>query len=315
MRSNISRRNLLKGMGAGALGLGVFGLGNTVARAQVTPNPGVLGAVYNFRLGDWEMTVIKDANNAPPATVLASNQPEEEVLEYFTNLNALNEDNTVTMLIDILVARIGDEIAVFDAGFGAGGPGGALVETLAAIGINAEDVTRVISSHWHPDHITGLSTEGVLTFPNATVHFSQPEFDFMQAAPADVVGGAVAALQPALDAEQVVFYNDEEELLGGIMAMAAPGHTPGQMNFMLDSNGSRLLHLVDTSVNVYAQVPNPTWHLGFDADPELAVETRTRLMGIAADEGIPVMGYHFPFPGIGYLERNGEGFRFLPAAF
>jgi len=158
-----------------------------------------------------------------------------------------------------------------------------------------------------------LSEDGVLTFPNAAVMFPQGEFDFMESVP-DVAGGALAKLQPALDAEQVTFYGDGDTM-GDLTAMAAPGHTPGQMNFMLDSGGSQLIHLVDSTLNVYAATAHPDWHAQFDADGDMASETRIRMLTMAAEEGIMVFGYHFPFPGIGYIVMDGDVFRFNPAAF
>lgn len=311
----MTRRNFLKSLGLGALGLSVVHLNGGLVRAQTSPAPQPLGGVFQFRLGDWDMMVIKDTNIAPSALVFAANQPEEDALDYFRERNVLNEDGTINALVDILVARNGDETIVFDTGFGADGPGGQLVATLEALGIAPADVTRVVSTHFHPDHISGLSSEGALTFPNAQVFFSQAEFNFLEAAPEEVAGGALSKLQPALDADAVSFYQDEGEVAPGVMAMAAFGHTPGHSAMMLESNGARLLNMVDTTLNLYAHVPNPTWHSQFDADPEMAVETRTRIMGMAADENIPVFGYHFPFPGIGYLDRDGEGFRFTPVAF
>ncbi|NJL95510.1 MAG: MBL fold metallo-hydrolase [Anaerolineae bacterium] len=136
----------------------------------------------------------------------------------------MSAEGTVTASVLSLVLVDGDRVAVFDTGNGVGA--GKLVPTLEALGIGAAGVTQVVMSHWHPDHINGLSTDGVLTFPNAQVFFPQPEYDFLQNAPADVVGGAVAKLQPALDAEQVAFYNAEDEVVSGVQAIATHGHTP-----------------------------------------------------------------------------------------
>lgn len=312
--AKVSRREMLKALGVGAAGVTTFGLTRrSSVSAQTTPVVGALASVYQFQLGDWDMHVIKDAAFTPAATIFGSNQEEADVLELFDAAHVLQDDNTINALVDIMVAQTGDDVILFDTGFGPGG--GALVPTLEALGITPADVTVVVSSHFHPDHINGLSNDDGLVYPNAQVFFSQPEYDFLQNAPEDVAGAALGKLQPALDNDQVAFYGDGDEILSGISAIHSPGHTPGQMNFMLESNGNRLLHLVDTVLNVYAHVPNPTWHSQFDADGEQAVETRINHMTLAANEGIPVFGYHFPFPGIGYVDSADEGFAFTHVAF
>lgn len=311
MNNAISRRNLLKGMGVSALGASVLSVGSGLIVAQ-DDMMGSFNAIYNFTLGDWEMMVIKDVSFSLDATIFGANQSAEDVLAFHEGLGILKEDNTLNALVDILVARNGENVIIFDAGQGVGN-GGALVSSLASVGINAEDVTMIVSSHWHPDHTNGLSQDGTLTFPNAAIMFPQGDFDFMESVP-DVAGGAMAKLQPALDAEQVTFYGDGDSM-GDLTAMAAPGHTPGHMNFMLDSGGSQLIHLVDSMVNVYTGTMHPDWHVQFDADGDLASETRIRMMTMAAEERIMVFGYHFPFPGLGYIVVDGSAFRYIPASF
>jgi glyoxylase-like metal-dependent hydrolase (beta-lactamase superfamily II) len=189
------------------------------------------------------------------------------------------------------------------------------VGTLDALGIGTDAIDTVIISHWHGDHINGLSNEGMLTYPNAMVYFPQAESDFMESAPDDVVGGARAKLQPALDAEQVTFYNDGDEIVSGIQAIATPGHTPGHSSFLIESGGNQLIHFVDSVISAYVSFPHPDWHFGFDADPEQAVETRRTILERANSEQMQVMGYHFPFPGLGYAINDGDAWRFVPAAF
>ncbi len=311
MANNLSRRNLLKLMGTSAVSAGVLSASGGLVLAQ-PDSMGSFNAIYRFTLGDWEMMVIKDVGFALDATIFGANQPADDVIAFFDNIGILNDDNSLNALVDILVARNGDNVIVFDTGMGAAN-GGALVDSLAVAGISAEDVSMVVNSHWHPDHTNGLSNEGVLTFPNAMVMFPQAEFEFMESLP-DVTGAALAKLQPALDAEQIEFYNDGDAI-GDLTALATPGHTPGHMGFVIDSGGSQLIHLVDSVLNVYAHTTNPGWHAQFDADGDLATETRIRVLGMAADEGIPVFGYHFPFPGLGHVVRDGDGFRFYPVAF
>lgn len=269
-------------------------------------------AIYKFNVGEWDMMVIKDFGFVLDAAIFGANQSPEETLAYFDNIGVLNADNSVSTLNDILVARKDDMLIVFDTGMGAAN-GGALVESLASVNIAVEDVTHVIISHWHPDHIDGLSQEGVLTFPNASVMFPQGEYDFMQSF-AEMTAGAMAKLQPAIDANQVTFYG-EGELIRGISAIHTPGHTPGHMSFAIESNGKKLINMVDSVMNVYTHPAHPDWYIAFDADGELAATTRANLMTMIAEEKALAFGYHFPFPGLGRMTAEDDAFRFHPVAF
>lgn len=311
MQNRLSRRNMLKLMGTGAVGASVLSVGTGLVIAQ-DDMMGSFNAIYKFAVGDWEMMVIKDVGFALDAGIFGANQDAAEVTEFFSNLGVLRDDNTLPALVDILVARSGENIVVFDTGQGIAN-GGALVSSLASVGINPEDVSTVVISHWHPDHTNGLSNEGVLTFPNATVMFPQAEFEFMESAP-EPTAGAMAKLQPALDADMVQFYGDGDAM-GDVTAIATPGHTPGHTSFLISSGGQQLINFVDSVLNVYSHPAHPDWYAAFDADGALAEESRRMIMGMAADEGTWVFGYHFPFPGIGRMIREGDAFRFVPAAF
>lgn len=313
---SISRRTFLKGLGASTLGFGLLKLPQRVSYAQTATSDAEVAAFYRFKLGDFDMIAISDGGVQLPAALLAGNGTPEDVQAAYEQLSLpLNPDGTINATVLNLLLLDGDRVALFDTGNGVGV--GKLVPTLNALGIAPENVTDVIMSHFHPDHINGLSTEGALTFPNAMVHFPQVEYDFMQSAPADAVGGALEKLQPALDAEQVSFYAADAEVTGGVQAVATPGHTPGHAAFLINSGDSQLLHVVDAAVSAYTSLLYPEWHFAFDADPNLAVETRKALLSRASDERLQIFGYHYPFPGLGYAVRQGEAdsWMWVPAAF
>jgi len=313
--TKISRRDLLKGLGVSTLSLGLLNVGIFPSNAQLTSTESEVAAYFRFKLGDFNMTVISDFSAPLAASILGANQSEETIGTFFESLNLLEpETGTVIHSFLILVLQYEDQTVVFDTGNGANS-GGRLVSTLNALGNSAEAVNTVVMSHWHPDHINGLSHAGELVFPNAEVFFPQPDFGFLSNAPEDVIGEAMVKLQPALDAEAVSFYNGGDELIPGVTAIASPGHSPGHMAYMIESDGNSLIHMVDAAINAFANVANPTWFAAFDADPGMAVESRQMLMNMAVSEGIPVMGYHFPFPGIGYILPDVDGFRFIPASY
>ncbi len=323
LKNQLSRRALLKGFGAGALGLagGSLPMLTLAQEAQEAAAAEAL-AYYRFKLGAFDMAVISDATLGLPPTVFGSNAPEEEVAEFIDQYKLANAEGNITGIVQILVARTGDDTIIFDTGLGLGNPNGSrLIPTLAAMGIQPGDVTKVAISHLHGDHINGLTgPDNAPLFPNAAVYFPQPEYDFMQGTASDspaagMVQGAQAKLQYAIDSEQIMFYNDDDEIASGIRAMAAHGHTPGHMAFHLESEGQRLVNIVDAAVQSQVALRHPEWYVAFDSLPDVAVETRTALFTMASDEDVRLFGYHFPFPGLGYAVREGEGWAWVPSAF
>lgn len=330
MADKLSRRGMLKSVGAsiGGFGLGLMSSPVTSVLAQ-EPQPPVAEltpqASYRFTLGDWNAWVIKDGGFSPDATVFASNVEPQTVYDFLDGRYVLNADNTIDTIVNILVVQTANDIVVFDTGLGEGAnPGGGLLAaTLAANGVDPSLVTRVIVSHWHPDHVGGIfKLDGTLTFPNATYHLSQAEFDFLQAgleipelseAVAPVLEGFVA-----IDGMSKLFlFNDGDELLPGFLAVAAPGHTPGHTGFLLESAGEQLMNIVDASLNTYIGPANPSWNAGFDADGETAAATRLALFNRLADQRIRMFGYHYSSPGLGFINRVGasDSFVFTPKAF
>ena len=302
---NISRRDVLKGLSASALGMAFF-QGNSVAVMAQDEMAGLpLSAkYYGFTVGDFQMMVISDASASLPAPIMGANVDESDVTAFMESKKLLSAEGTIPNVIDILVLNTGEDLILFDTGLGASNQ---LLSTLGAVGISPDDVTKVIISHQHGDHVGGLSTEeNGLTYPNAEVFFSQPEFDSMAAD-----NGALVKLQPAIDADMVTFYNDGDSIVGGVTALAAHGHTPGHMAFMIESNGEVLMNAVDSAINVYSGTQHPDWHVRFDSIPDMAVDNRKRIFAMSSDDNVRLFGYHFPFPGIGYTVRQGDADEWL----
>jgi glyoxylase-like metal-dependent hydrolase (beta-lactamase superfamily II) len=187
------------------------------------------------------------------------------------------------------------------------------------IGVQPDAITDVILSHFHPDHTGSVSNANGLIFPNANIHFAQAEWDFIQSSPSNALTGminmAMGQLQPAIDDERIQFYTDGDELLPDIQAVGTPGHTPGHHALLLSSGGQQLINLIDTAIHPLISLQNPAWHFVSDILPDVAAETRRSILQRAVDEQLFVFGYHFPFPGVGIVDSDGEGFRFLPVGF
>jgi glyoxylase-like metal-dependent hydrolase (beta-lactamase superfamily II) len=305
---SISRRDLLKSLGI--LGMGV-GLAPTFSLARAQQSAPAPIAFFNFGVGDFQLTVISDGPGNLNTTILGANAPEGAVDE----LLAANHLPTGTLqnAVQMLMVNTGSSRILLDTGRGLAA--GSAIPTLQLLGIQPEDIDTVIISHFHPDHIGGATTDGAASFPNARYYFPQPEWDFLQAAPADNQGAQNAKAAMEALGDQLELYTAEAEVVSGIQAVATHGHTPGHMSFLISSNGEQLLNLVDSALNNVVSVQRPEWYVAFDAIPEQAVETRRRILGRAASEQLQVFGYHFSFPGLGFIVPDGEAFRFVPGAF
>lgn len=318
----LSRRSLLKGLG---IGTGAFVLGAMerphVARAQSTGSTASVVALNRFNVGEMVVTMIQDGAIVPfPPAAMAANAEEGEV-------DAISEANNLPLDrvyggYNIALVESGDQRILLDSGNGPAAMeagNGRLMPTLDLIGMTPEDITAIVFSHYHPDHINGAFADGSLLFPNAMYYFPQPEYDFLMNAsniPADfqaIVDAAKAMVAAANESDQLSVYAAEGEVLPGINAMPAPGHTPGHTALTLSSGDTQLMGTFDTAIHAVYSLARPDFIFGFDADPQLAIETRRAVLGRAADEGIQVFGYHFPFPGVGQIIREGDGFRFVPA--
>lgn len=311
----ISRRDLLKGMGAGAVSA-ALGVRLTIdAVPAYAQSVAQAAAFYQTTLGDFQVTVIRDLVASLPVSTLVSNASETEVNELLS-ANSFPGGSELTSNVKVMLINTGDNLVLLDTGLGAGA-NGQLLPTLELIGIAAADITHVLISHWHPDHINGTVVDGAPAFPNAQYVMAQAEYDLLGSdANNQGFAGALATLQPVVDAGIMAFYNTDDEILPGIQAVAAFGHTPSHHAFQITSGGQTLLNTVDAIIHPVISVQRSDWYFGFDAQPDVAVETRRALLNRAASEGLLMFGYHFPFPGIGVVAATGENdFRFTPTSY
>jgi len=278
------------------------------APMQKTQAPGW----YRLMVGDMEVTALSDG-------VLSF-----RVHDLLTHIApaALDADlaraflkEPVDFSINAFLINTGSKLVLIDTGVGTGmGPkGGRLLSNLQAAGYRPEQVDDIYITHMHGDHIGNLTSSGQANFTHADVHCAQAEADYwlseaqMQKAPADKRDGfkaAMAAFKPYIDSKHFKPFRGNVELLPGIQAIAAPGHTPGHTVYQVTSRGETLILWGDLMHVGAAQFPDPTVAIKFDTDSKAAVAERQRIFLEAAAHRALVAGAHIPFPGIGHLRAE-----------
>jgi glyoxylase-like metal-dependent hydrolase (beta-lactamase superfamily II) len=316
----ITRRSLLGGsaaLAAGMLGGDIMRSAGAKAPLTNTQSP----AFYRFKFGAIEATVVSDGPIGPlgePSAVFLG-APKEEIGKMLSD-NFLVTDNVVFEQ-NVLAVNTGDRLVVFDTGMGATkmfGPGtGRLLNSLQAAGIDPNGVDAVVITHAHPDHCWGLmGDDGKPNFPNAQIYMAEADFEFWtdeaklsQEGIKSMVEGTRKALRP--NRERIVFIRDGQEFLPGFQAMAAPGHTVGHTVYIATSRGQSLCFAGDIIHHHVLSVERPRLAFAFDTDATQAVATRLRLLDMFASQRLPFLAYHFPWPGIGHVTKQGDSFRYI----
>ena len=204
------------------------------------------------------------------------------------------------------VVNTGSETVLFDAGLSVQGT----LPALAAAGYAPEDIDVIVITHMHGDHIGGLMNDGAPTYPNARYVTGQVEFDAWASRDNERFEANVRPL-----ADKMSFIGDGGSVTSGITGVAAFGHTPGHMAYMIDSGGKQVLVMADTANHYVWSLAYPDWEVKFDQDKAAAAATRRRILGMVAADKIPLIGYHMPFPGTGYVDTRGDGFHFVPTTY
>jgi glyoxylase-like metal-dependent hydrolase (beta-lactamase superfamily II) len=278
-----------------------------------------------FKLGDFEFTNIVDCEEfiSGPYPIIGKNATKEEVIDLMKkNLLPLQKYQpgfTPTVL------NTGKELILFDTGNGDDGfipkpKGGWLAEQMVSSGYKPEQIDIVIITHGHPDHVAGIIENGKEIYPNARYVIGQKEYDYW--APLGKHSGELEKLAKVFRdntktiAAKFTFIKPGDEVVPGIQAFDGFGHTPGQLCFHVESKGQRIFFWADCAHHHVASLARPDWHCVFDIDKEQGAKTRKRIYDMLAHDQTLVMGYHMPFPGLGYVENIGkDSYRWLQHSF
>jgi glyoxylase-like metal-dependent hydrolase (beta-lactamase superfamily II) len=295
----------------------------TAAQAQAPMVKTQAPGYYRMMLGAFEVTALSDGTVELPVDKLLTNTTPGKVDAALGRsfLKAPVETSVNGYLINT-----GTQLVLVDTGAaGLFGPTlGKLVANLKAAGYQPEQVNAVVITHMHPDHVGGLMTGGQMAFPNATVHADKHDADHwlsqanLDQAPADAKGffqGAMASLNPYVKAGKLVTFDGNTDLVPGIKAQAAHGHTPGHSTFAVESQGQKIVLWGDLMHVAAVQFRDPSATIAFDTDSKAAAAVRKAAYADAAKQGYWVAGAHLSFPGIGHIRREGTGYAFVAANY
>lgn len=309
----ITRRNALLATAAGAIAAASPGAVQTAQAAAEMAGPSI-PVHARFTLGDFEVTTLLAGNRTVPGDpqgTFAMNVDKAE-FEKVTKENFLPMDAAKFYFTPTLV-NTGEALVLFDTGLGGETPG--ILTALTSAGYTADQVDVVVLTHMHPDHIGGLMAAGGPTFPNARYVAGTKEYDFWSPMGEDNPIGKLMISNVKPLAEKMTFVKGGDAIVSGITAVEAFGHTPGHMCYMIESNGQTLMLMADLANHYVWSLAYPDWEVRFDADKAAAAAARRNILGMAATDRIPVIGYHLPFPALGFVETRGDGFHYVPASY
>ena len=285
--------------------------------------------IYRFKIGRVECIAVSDGTLTytsptfpPPATLLFTNAPKEGLEQVLIQHNLQPEQWIEwTSPYICLVAKTDDHLVLVDTGAGDLAPTtGRLMQNLQKARIAPDEIDTVILTHGHPDHIGGnIDADGKPAFPYARYVMWKEEWDFWTSDQAEqkldehvreiLVKFARENLPPIQG--KVALFDREEEIVPGIRAVAAPGHTPGHMALEISSEGEHLMCISDAALHPI-HLEQPEWYAVVDFAPNQAVATRRQILQTIASQKALMLAFHFPFPGLGYIDVKDDGWQWQP---
>jgi len=278
-------------------------------------------AMAQLSLGSATLTTVSDGSLTLPGDFIFEPMPKDELAPILTEFNLSSE--RLTPECNLALYRDGARTVLFDVGSGPDfmPTAGNLVDSLDALGLAPEDVTHVVFTHAHPDHIWGLLDEfDDPLFYEATYMMGRGEWDYWwNPETVNTIGDARAAFavgakrrMEAIE-DAVELFDDGDEILPGIAAVSTPGHTPGHMAFEVRQGTDAAFIVGDAIGNHHVAFQKPTWESGSDQDAATAAATRRMLFDRLTSEQMSIIGFHLPNGGMGHVDRDGDGYRLVEA--
>jgi glyoxylase-like metal-dependent hydrolase (beta-lactamase superfamily II) len=323
----IDRRHFLAGVAATAATPLVS---NRPAFAAAPPLGTQAPGFYRYKVGSFECTSINDgARSFPIPDGWVTNVPKDKALA--AAKAAYMPDGMVTVPFNPQLINTGSKLILIDCGTGVGsfnatkGQIGRTLQTIQAAGVDQKNVDVVVMSHLHPDHTNGIRLpDGGMAFPNAEIMVPTKDWEFWMSADNAAKAETNKMMKDYFDnvrkvyngiEDKVTKYEGGKEIVPGITSVSTPGHTPGHTSFIVASNSAKVLIQSDVTNIPEFFLINPDWHVAYDIDPDMAQQTRHKFYDMASAENAMVIGFHFSFPSMGHVEKNGAGYRLIPIAW
>jgi glyoxylase-like metal-dependent hydrolase (beta-lactamase superfamily II) len=327
--TDLDRRQLLAGAAVAGAASALTSLG-TAARASEPPAGAQAPGFYRYKVGTYECTSINDgARSFPLPDTFVTNVPKPEALAAAEA--AYMPKGMVTVPFNPQLINTGSKLILIDTGNGVAnleptkGAVGRTLQNLAAAGVDAKKIDVVLLSHLHPDHTNGIrALDGSMAFPNAEIMVPSVDWAFWmsdenaaKAQSNEMMKNYFANVKKTFAGieSKVTKYDWGKEVAPGITSIETPGHTPGHTSFAIASGNSTILIQSDVTNIPEFFLRNPDWHVAYDTDPDLAQKTRHKFYDMAAAEKATVVGFHFTFPCIGHVEKDGAKYRLIPSAW
>lgn len=321
---NMSRRGVLASA-AMAAAFGLHGkklafVGPAYAEAPLEP----VNGVYKYKVGDIEVAAVYDGIwRKPHDPTFIKNASIEDTKEALSKAGLTTEFMPIPLTVTVL--KIGGKYVMIDSGSGVGqwqANATNLPANMKAAGIDRDQISTILISHFHPDHVWGLMEKGTnaAVFPNAELVVNSTEYKWWTE-PGRVeklpegrrpAGKRISDVFPTWKNWKLV--EDNAEVAPGVRMLAAPGHTPGHSVFLVTSGKDQLMASNDAMYVPALLAPHPDWQGAYDQDGATAVTTRRKLMDRIIADKMMVCGAHFPFPGRGTFTKDGDAYAFAPLA-
>jgi glyoxylase-like metal-dependent hydrolase (beta-lactamase superfamily II) len=267
--------------------------------------------IHHFSVGNIKLMVVSDGLetlNEEGLVGMVKSMPDD-FLQAFRDL-----PQPYHFSFNVVYLESAGERILIDVGHGAQHQPqfGHVLDLLGQEGITPQQIDKIIASHFHLDHIGGLTADGSAVFPNAELIVPKREWEYAIESgnvPAERVQILKDLFQPYTD--RIRYVDEGETVAEGVTVVALPGHTAGHCGFMIESQGERLLDLVD-ALHLQMQIAYPDVSPVYDFQPDVSAQSRRKALDRIADEGLMALTYHLPFPGLGRIERDGTGFTWKP---
>src|ERR1700760_4800275 len=318
---DLNRRQLLAGTAAAGAAAALSQLGAPSAQAAGAPAGAQAPGFYRYKGGTYECTSINDgARSFPLPDKFVVNVPKDEALAAADA--AYMPKGMVTVPFNAQLINTGKKLILIDAGNGVAnleptkGAVGRTLQNLAAAGVDPKSIDVVLLSHLHPDHTNGIRlADGSLAFPNAEIMVPVKDWEFWASeenagkTSSDMMKNYFANVKKTFTGlePKVTKYEWGKEVAPGITSISTPGHTPGHTSFAVASGNGKILIQSDVTNIPELFLRNPDWHVAFDVDGDLAQQTRHKFYDMASAEKMTVVGFHFTFPCVGHVEKDGKG--------